>query len=98
MKWLYNSLSPVVENGQVVELVGTQIDITERKQSEEKLRASEEKWRSLFEILPIGISIVSPGNDVVESNPALTKILNYSTEELATGEYRARRYSAPTTP
>ncbi len=67
-------------------------DVTERKQAGEKLRASEEKWRNLFGILPVGVSIVSPENEVIESNNALAKILDISQDGLTAGKYRTRRY------
>ncbi|MBI3172917.1 MAG: PAS domain S-box protein [Chloroflexi bacterium] len=41
MKWVYNSMTPIVEGDQVVQLVGVQIDITERKQAEEQVRIKD---------------------------------------------------------
>jgi PAS domain S-box-containing protein len=37
------------DRGQAIRLVGTHVDITERKRDEERLRESEEKYRRLFE-------------------------------------------------
>jgi len=68
------------------------LDIRERKALEKQLRYREEKWRGLFELLPVGVSIVDPENGVSDSNPALTSILELSKEGIATGAYRNRKY------
>ena len=48
--WNEVCISPVRdENGHVTHLIGIQNDISKRKQAEEALRDSEEKWRSLTE-------------------------------------------------
>ena len=67
-------------------------DITERKQAEEKLRESEEKWHGLFEILPVGVSIVDAHNQVTDTNPILSHILDLSPDALSKGEYTKRKY------
>lgn len=41
------------------------------------LKISEEKWRRLFEILPVGVSIVGATGEIVDENPALGKILDF---------------------
>ena len=48
---------PILEGGKVTGAVVTVVDITERKRAEEKLRESEQLFRSIFENAQIGISI-----------------------------------------
>jgi diguanylate cyclase (GGDEF)-like protein/PAS domain S-box-containing protein len=75
-----------------VKSAGVVIDISKRKQAEETLRESEEKWRGLFEILPVGVSIVNSKNGVSDINPALGQILGLSLESILKGEYQNRKY------
>ncbi|MGD2069512.1 MAG: PAS domain S-box protein [Gemmatimonadota bacterium] len=49
----------------------------ERRRAEEALRDSEERHRSMFDHLPIGLYRVSPEGDFMEANPALVRILGY---------------------
>jgi PAS domain S-box-containing protein len=68
--------------GAVVGLVGSSIDISERKRSEELLRESEarlseERTRlaALIESLPVGVCFLTPTGDVLLSNPAYRRFL-----------------------
>lgn len=60
------------------------LDITRRKQVEEALRESEEQYRTLVENIPTGIYRTTPDGRILKTNPALAKMLKYSSsEELA---------------
>ncbi len=70
-------------SGKVVGLHGTVQDITERKQTEEKIRESEERYRTLFESANEGIIITdSETKKNIYANPAICAMLGYSREEL----------------
>jgi len=56
----------------------TMIDISERKQAEEALRGSEERFRSVYENSTIGIYRTTPDGKVLLANPSLVKMLGFS--------------------
>ncbi len=59
-------------------------DITHRKRMEELLRKSEEQFRTLYENAVIGIYRAAPEGCIVMANPALVRMLGYSTfDEMA---------------
>jgi PAS domain S-box-containing protein len=51
-------------SGDLIELVGTVIDVTERKRSEEELRASESKYRHLVDTTPAFVHTALPNGDL----------------------------------
>lgn len=65
-------------------ILGMGIDLTEKKKIEEKLRKSEEKYRTIFENAVEGIYQTTPDGQFVSANPAMANILGYaSPDELA---------------
>ncbi|HEX8853062.1 MAG TPA: PAS domain S-box protein, partial [Pyrinomonadaceae bacterium] len=70
------------EQGDVRQVVNATFDVTERKEASEKLRESEERFRSTFELGLIGMAITSPTKGIVEGNDEFCKILGYERDEL----------------
>jgi PAS domain S-box-containing protein len=77
---------PIFEDGRITGAVVTVVDVTERKRAEEKVRASEQLFRSIFENAQIGISLYSVSGAQYFTNRALRKMLGYSHDELSSVE------------
>jgi two-component system sensor histidine kinase/response regulator len=73
---------PILEGGVITGAVVTLVDITERKQAEERLRSNEQLFRSIFENAQIGIAYFNIDNQKHISNRTLHQMLGYSGEEL----------------
>jgi formate hydrogenlyase transcriptional activator len=57
---------------------------TERKRTEEALRKSEERWRSVFENSAIGVALTDMNGRFLATNPIYQKMLGYTEEEFQT--------------
>jgi PAS domain S-box-containing protein len=55
---------------------------SDRRKAEEALRASEERWRKLFENSSADIALVTPDGRYIAANLALQKMLGYREDEL----------------
>ena len=80
--WLENKLSVIRdESGKPVSIMGEGRDIAERKQAEEALRESEERFRRLADAAWEGIIIHKEGT-IIEANESALKTTGYSIEEI----------------
>ncbi|MGE5446039.1 MAG: PAS domain S-box protein, partial [Ignavibacteriales bacterium] len=77
-------LGDVLANQPTDEEALIESDMTERKQSGEALKASEARYRRLFETAKDGILILDANTEkIIDSNPFIEDILGYSHDELA---------------
>ncbi|RYG82263.1 PAS domain S-box protein, partial [bacterium] len=69
--------------GRALHMVGTHVDVTEDKQVELALTASESRFRSLFELSPVGIALNERSSGrFLQINDAMIAPTGYTREEL----------------
>jgi PAS domain S-box-containing protein len=84
--WLRTSKVPLLDSqGKTKGVLGTYEDITERKQSEQALRESEERYRSLFQNNHAVMLLLDPDTGgIVDANPAACAYYGYDLETIRT--------------
>lgn len=75
------SMKAIEDEGRNVLLLSMH-DISEQKKTEESLRDSEARFRSIFEYATVGMAIISLQGELMQSNPANSRILGFTQEEL----------------
>ncbi|WP_337956082.1 PAS domain S-box protein [Alicyclobacillus herbarius] len=75
--WYLAFLRPIRRGGQVIEVIGSCVDITQRKEAERKLRESEEKYRLIAENMQDLIGIVDASGVVQYASPSHDIVLGF---------------------
>jgi PAS domain S-box-containing protein len=75
--------SPVRDQkGKIVASLASFSDITQRRQSEEILRKSEEKYRTLFETMSQGVVYQDAMGRIISANPAAERLLGLTLDQM----------------
>src|ERR1051325_3341383 len=78
-----NALTTRDETGQPRHMIGINFDVTDLRQAEESLKASEKRFRSILEHAPIGMALVSLDGHWLDLNDAVCDLVGYSKDELS---------------
>ena len=81
-KWFLVNMKGIVENGHLVRFWGSQTDITETKIAEDKLKASEARYRRIFETATEGIWSMDRDHRTTFVNQHMLKMLGYQSEDV----------------
>lgn len=83
VKWqaIHSSFSYIAQDGAKV-FTGFISDITERKLAEEKLRANEEKYRSIIANMNLGLLDVDTQDTITYANQSFCQMSGYTEQEL----------------
>lgn len=81
-KWLNFTAAAIRDSrGNITEVVETLIDVTNSKLAEAALREGEERYRSLFEGVPVGLYRTTPDGWIEDANPAFIEMYGYPDRE-----------------
>jgi PAS domain S-box-containing protein len=81
-RMIHASGEVVLEAGKAVRMIGTAQDVTELKQTEDALQASEGKFRSVAESTSDGIVLADQAGMIISWNEGAGKIFGYTQEEV----------------
>ena len=76
------------KNGKPKRIIGSATDITERKNYEQALKKSEEKFRNIFESSGIGMAILTPDGQFTKINNTFCEMIGYKEEEIIGMNFR----------
>ncbi|HEY5975065.1 MAG TPA: PAS domain-containing protein, partial [Geobacteraceae bacterium] len=68
--WLRDVVTVVVENDRPVKLRGVMLDVTEKKQADEALKAREILLNTVLDTLPVGVWIADRQGELIRANQA----------------------------
>ena len=82
-KYYQSRLFPeLAADGSVESVLGICRDLTKNKQTEEALIESEERFRAVFELAPMGIILINSQGRLFACNRAFQDMLEYTTKEV----------------
>lgn len=81
--------------GQPIRIVGSTIDISNRKQTEADLRESEARLKRLIDLNLIGIEFWDADGTVLDANDAFLNLVGYTREDLHAGKVNWRALTPP---
>ncbi len=82
LKWIHTVGHPHLSAaGELVEFVGSSMDITERKQAEQKLQAQEMELRQMLELTPQLVVVFGPNRERLYANRPALDYFGFSLDE-----------------
>ena len=83
IKWIHEQAELVFDNdGKLKDVLGTAQDITEQKQIELAMQASEARFRSIFERASIGIAFADEMGNLLQVNQCFLDLIKFTWDEL----------------
>ena len=90
-RWFLIRVEPLQdESGEIVRWYGTNTDIDDLKQTEEKLRQEERELRRITDAIPQTIVVQDPDGTPIYANQAVLDYTGLTMEDVITSDFRAR--------
>lgn len=99
-KVIHTYLTPIIEGGEVIKIVGSTRDISSRKLYERMLLYNEKEYRELFEESPVGIVKIDKNGKIIDINKRMllltgatvkNQIWGKTLDQLITGKLPLKR-------
>ena len=92
-RWFLIRVEPLQdESGEIVRWYGTNTDIDDLKQTEEKLREDERELRRITDAIPQTIVVQGPDGSLIYANQAVLDYTGLTPEDVITSDFRARMF------
>ncbi|MCD7036195.1 ATP-binding protein [Metabacillus sp. GX 13764] len=78
----YMSLQPVFKNGQVSEVIGSAVNISDLYEAQEKLKKSESLYRSVLSTMSEGLAVHNSKGEILTVNEKFAAFFKRSAEEM----------------
>ena len=96
LRWLSETAEILPgEDGAPSRMIGVTRDITEQRRAKELVRATEDRYRRLFDSSTFGYFVARSDGLVVDVNPAFLNISGYSMEDLRAGRLSWKTLTPP---
>ena len=96
VRWMCKTVVPYHDNqGTLIAYDGLLRDVTDRKQIEQDLRQSEERFRLIFEDDLTGDYLAAPDGTILLCNQAFADIFGFSSRDEAIGSQLANLFASP---
>ena len=90
-RWFLIRVEPLQEeSGEIVRWYGTNTDIQDRKQTEEKLREDEREIRRITDAIPQTIVVQNPSGVPIYANQAVLDYTGLTIDDVISSDFRAR--------
>ncbi len=87
-------ITPIKNKKEEVEFVFTTvIDITKKRRAENRLKESKILFKTIFDLIDVGINISDKDGNIKECNKASEKILGYTKKDLLTKNYKDKQWN-----
>ncbi len=90
LRWLETDKMPYIDNeGNLLGLIGLSLDITEKVQSEKRLKDRENRLKAVFNSSGVGLALLSIKGEIITCNDHLDHLTGYGKTELLNSNFNS---------